>query len=125
MPFCPLCRIECAAPATTCGSCESDLVDALEPEVEAPLPEPPLALLVRSDAAAAGVIEAALLEKGIATLIEPIQVFTFTSLNFVRIYVSKSRGEEAVQLLEALRQRFPRMPLDYTGASESPPAPGF
>jgi hypothetical protein len=124
MLYCPLCRAEFDDRTESCGSCECALVTELEPEVELPMPEPPLALLVRADVASAGIIAAELGDHGVACHIQPGQAFSLAGLTYSRILVSQKDGPKAAAILEELRRKHPKLGLDYTGQTELP-LPGY
>ncbi len=126
MRFCPLCRAEFDDPGVrSCGSCECELVAELEPEVELPHPEPPLALLVRAEVASAGIIAAELADHGIRSYIEQNLGIGMFAAAYARILISKQDGPKAGAILEELRHRQPNLKIDYTGQSETPALPGF
>lgn len=125
MLYCPLCRAEFDDSVKTCGSCECQTIPELEPEAEAPMPEPPLALLVRADIPSAGIIAEELQEHGVASYIEPIHGLGFVGNAYSRVIISQKDGPKAAAVLEDLRRRHPKLGIDYTGRSETPTVPGL
>lgn len=82
----------------------------------------PLIPLVWTDSIAADMIAAEMQEQGIEVSLEQIHSgFIPAPLGRVRVRVYRSRVPSAMTVLEYLRERYPRMPLDFTGAGDFPP----
>lgn len=78
--------------------------------------------LVWTDSLAAGVIAAEMEEQGIEVSLEQVHSGFFPApLGRVRVRVLRSRVPSALTVLEYLRERYPRMPLDFTGVGDFPP----
>jgi hypothetical protein len=115
MPFCPTCRFEYREGITHCPECGVDLVAELPPAEEAappPDPDTELVELIRmGDPSQAEVIQAALREAGIQTMLKTHGPITGRLASVVDgathdqgiIYVTRNRLEEARQILEAVQ----------------------